>query len=210
MDLYLKIDQDENFQFFEKYDTLSPLRKKIWAKIVQIARKWVIAQPSQSKIALWCECSRSAVSEAFKLFREWGWLALVSRGFKKSKTLLIPHSKRQLDVVNRQYFKRVEATYGATHTYSMFRKQTSNPTGCLKPLEISTWLQKTTLSLDAKLKLSLFSEHTYQETLYSCKLQASKGNVFANPEQYFIGAAVKKAKQKGEKVDWKRYYRAIA
>ncbi len=205
-ELYLKIDQDENFEFFEKYDSLSPLRQKIWRKIADLCRKWVLCKPSQTKIAEWCGCCRSAVSEAFKLFKEWGWLSLLPRGWKKSKTLLIPHSKRQIDVVNRQYFKRVEATYRATHTYSTYRKVTGRKTG---GLDIPIGIQKMNLSYENKLKFSLVSEKTRQDALESAKLDYSRGKIIHKQEDYVIGTAIKMAQKRGETLDWRAYYRSL-
>jgi len=207
MSLYLKIDQDENAEFFQKYDTLSPLRKKIWDKIAECTRKWLVACPSQIKIATWLGCHRSAVSEAFKLFKEWGWLALLSRGFKKSKTLLISHSKRQIDVVNRQYFKRVEATYRATHTYSTYRKVTGRKAG---RLDIPIYLQKLNLSLDQKLKLALVSEITYRDALESAKLDHSRGKKINEINGYVVGTAIKMAQKRGERLEWGKYYAALS
>ena len=212
MDLYLKIDQDENFEFFEKYDALSPLRQKIWRKIADLARKWAVCKPSQSKIAKWCECSRSAVSEAFKLFKEWGWLSLLSRGWKKSKTLLIPHSKRQMDIINRQYFKRVEATYRATHTYSIYKNNTSIDSEAVKKsfnkLEPSHLGHKLGFSIDGSLKLSLFSESIQQEALRKAKFLGKSGWRPDSDEKYFIGMMVKIAENQGQKIDWRSYYQA--
>ncbi len=206
MSLYLKIDQDEASEFFEKYDSLSPLRKKIWNKAVALTNRWKVCNPSQTKIATWCMCSRSAVSEAFRIFKEWGWLALLSRGFKKSKTLLISHSKRQIDVFKRQYFKRVEATHRATYTYSTFKKITSRKTGSL---HISEHLKKLNISLDAKLKLSLVSENIFQETKYQCEKKSKTGWKPRDETKYFIGTALGIAKNRGFKLDWPAYYRIL-
>lgn len=207
MSLYLKIDQDEAANFFEKYDTLSPLRKKIWQKTVALTRRWLVAQPSQSKIAAWCGCHRSTVSEAFRLFKKWGWLTLLSRGFKKSKTLLISTSKKQIDLYNRQYFKRVEATYRATHTYSTYKKRTSRETGTL---DIAFYLRNLNISLDAKLKLSMVPEVIYRDALESAKSDAKKGKKFDNKERYLVGVAIKMAQKRGYPLNWGAYYRTIA
>lgn len=206
MSLYLKIDQDENFEFFEKYEPLSPLRKKIWKTIVGCARKWIVACPSQSKIAKWCECSRSAVSEAFKLFKEWSWLTLISRGFKKSKTLLISTSKKQIDIDKRNYFKRVEATYRATHIYPSNKKLTGRPTG---EIEIPHYLRKKEIPLEAKLKLSLISERTYIDCWESLKKKAKTGWKPDDELKYFTGTAIQMAIDRGEKLDWRKYYKVM-
>lgn len=203
MELWLKIDQDERSEFFELYDTLSPLRKKIWNKVVQKARHYKICNFSQSKLADWCDCSRSAISEAFKLFKEWGWLWLKSRGWKRTKTINIPLSKKQIDVTNRQYFKRVEATYRATHTYSKYKSNTSRP----GEIKIPDYLRKKDIPIEAKLKLSLVSEHIYQEAYYQCQKKCKNGWKPNDPIAYFVGTAMRMAEKSGIFVDYGRVKR---
>lgn len=207
MSLYLKIDNDAAFNFFESYDRLSPLRQKIW----QLTRWWVnrfpVAKPSQSKIAEKAGCSRSAVSEAFRIYKSLGWMYLTSRGFKRSKIIGIPKHLLQMDLFNREYFKRVEATYRATHSYSKYKKITSKKAGTL---QIPFYLQKLNISLDAKLKLSLVPQSIYQSALESAKADARKGKKVLNEERYLVGVALRMAQKQGVKLDWRAYYGAIA
>lgn len=207
MSLYLKIDADENAEFFTRYDMLSPLRQKIWNKICQLCRRWLVAKPSQSKIAEWCGCSRSAVSEAFKLFKEWGWLTLLSRGFKKSKTILISPSKTQLDVIKREYFKRVEATYGATHTYSIYKNITGRRKGEI--LQPPKCVEKFGFELKDSLKMALVPEVTLQEALRKAKDLGKQGWRPDKDGPYLAGIAVNMAKNNGIALDWPSYYRSL-
>jgi hypothetical protein len=132
---------------------------------------------------------------------------LQSRGWKRSKTILVPHSKQQIDLVNRKYFKEVRATYRATHTLSTYRKTTSTDgLSAFQPLKIPIWLFNTKISNDAKLKLSLLSENVYQETLHYCQRRAKAGFKPDNEEKYFMGAAFKIAEKQGVKIDWRPYY----
>lgn len=206
MDLYLKVDEDENYKFFQLYHTLSALRKKIWNKIVQYARKWPKFQTSQSKIAKWCGCSRSAISEAFKLFKEWGWMSLISRGWKKTKTIFIPETKQQIDTVKQEYFKRVEATHRATHTYSIYKNITSRRTG---EIEIPQYLRNLNIPIEAKLKLSLVPEYIYQETKYKCQKKAMTGWKPDKEVNYFVGTAINMAIEKGHSINWRTYYASL-
>lgn len=204
MELYLKINQNENSEFFALYDTLTPLRKKIWNKICQKARNYKVCNFSQTKLANWCGCSRSAVSEAFKLFKEWGWMWLQSRGWKKTKTLHIPLSKQQIDVVERKYFKRVEATYRATHTYITNKKITGKPS----ELKIKPFLLKyqDSFTHDQLLKLSLLPDSIVYESFDICKKNHSRGIEIKNPPQYCVEIAIKRTQLRGIPINYRQYY----
>ncbi len=203
MSIYLEVKCDENLDFFEIYDMLSPLRKRIWNKIAEKCRSWTNVIPSQSTIAKWCDCSRSAVSEAFRIFKNHGWIYLQSRGWKKSKKICMPHSKQHIDVVNRKWFKTVRATHRATHTYNTYTKDTSSRTG---EIAIPQYLGKLDISTDSKIKLSLVPEHIYQETLYQCQKKSKLGFKPECAEKYFVGTAIKMAEKMGLKIDWRSYY----
>lgn len=165
--------------------------------------------PSQSKIAEWCGCSRSAVSEAFRIFQQHGWINLQSRGWKRSKSIFMPHSKQMIDTVNRKYFKRTEATYRATHTYSIYKNITSRASEIpKKSLDPSLLGKKLGFSNDGCLKLSLVSEHVQQEALKCAKELGKQGWLPHNQERYFIGMAFKMAEKCGEVIEWRKYYQS--
>lgn len=207
MALVLQIETSETYDFFVLYDNLSPLRQKIWNKIVQCCRDWTICVPAQATLAGWCGCSRSAVSEAFKIFKDYGWMSLQSRGWKRSKKIFIPHSKQQIDVIGRNYFKKIEATYRATYISSTYKKRTSKDgLSASKPLDIPIWLMNLKISQEAKLKLSLLPESIFQETHHQCKRKAKLGFKPENEENYFVGTAFKIAEKKGVTINWRSYY----
>ena len=212
MSLVLHIDTDENYDFFVLYDLLSALRKLIWNKLAKLTREWTNVMPSQSKLALWCGCSRSAVSEALQLFKSYGWIHLESRGWKRPKKILISHSKQQVDVKNRNYFKNVrtttsssaKATHKATHTLYTEKKKTSKKEPCL--IAIRHFLKKKEIPLEVQLKLSMVSEYAYQETLFQCDKRAKKGFKPDDEFRYFAQVAIKIAIKNGEKLDWPSYF----
>ena len=204
-EIVLKINQDEKYEFFCLFDKLSKLRKEVWKLIVWWCKRFTTAQPSQTRIAEKLGCCRSAVSEAFKLFKTYGWMFLTSRGFKKSKILGIPQHLQQIDLVNREYFRRVEATYRATHSYSNIKKNTSK--AC--EIKIPFYLEKKDLPLEVKLKLSLVPENVYQETYHQCKNRFKAGFRPRNDFKYFVDTALGIAKNNAIKINWPSYYRTL-
>lgn len=206
--LYLEINQNEDYEFFTQYDTLSPLRKKIFRTLQKKVIQYPVCNVSQSTLAKWCGCSRSAVSEAFKLFRDWGWITLKSRGWKRPKTVQMPHSKQQIDVVERKYFKSVRATYRATHTYSNIYKYTSS-SRVHQEIKNRTKNLSDRFSYDQKLRLAglaylddeilLSSDRIYQENL-------SKGKKIDNRIEYTISIGLNLCKKHGYKYPWKEVY----
>lgn len=204
MPLTLQIDADEKYEFFVLYDQLSPLRKKIWNKIADRCRAWTDMKASQSKIAEWCECSRSAISEALRLFQNYGWINLQSRGWKKSKRVHMPHTKQQIDVNNRNYFKEVRATYKATHTIPTYRKNTGKKDTGL--IDICQRFKKKEIPIEVQLKLSMVSEYARQEAFYQCQKKAKKGFKPDDEARYIAQVAIKIAVKNGEKLDWPSYF----
>lgn len=212
MTLYLEIDASESFEFFKFFDNLSPLRKKIWNKLVEKATQWTIVCPSQTTIAMWCHCSRSAINEALSLFKKYGWLWLRSRGWKKSKIVEIPTSLKQIDVRNKSYFHRVRATYRATHTSITKEIYTGKETGSSsEEFSVPFHIDRLGISLKTKLKLSLVPENIYNNALETAKAKHAK-TPFESPDKiefYVAGTAIHMAKKKGIYLNWKGYYEAI-
>lgn len=207
MALTLQLDTDELYDFFVLFDNLSPLRKRIWMKIVAMCRRWTISIPSQSTIAKWCKCSRSAVSEAYRIFQDYGWLVLQSRGWKRSKKHFISESKKQIDMQNRRYFKRVEATYRATHTVSSYKKNTSvKPTG---EISIRERFKNRGIPLSVQLKLSMVTEACFEEAYFQCMKKADKGFKPDDECKYLCGVALSIAQKRGERLNWPAYYYTI-
>lgn len=210
MELYLKISQDEAYEFFEKFNALSPLRKEIWKYTLWCVKNHLYCVPSQSHIAEKKGCCRQAVSEAFKVFKEYGWLSLRSRGFKRSKIISIPLHLQQIDLVKKNYFRRVETTSRATRNYSNFTKKTSR-TGYPQKvdLKVPEIAHKLGFSLDSGLKLGLLTESILQETLYQAKQLGKKGFKPANEERYFVGMAFGIAKKEKFTPNWRAYYATV-
>lgn len=207
--LSLDINEDDAYNFFCAYDKLSPLRKEIWKLTVWWVKRFPVAKPSQLTIAEKANCSRSAVSEAFKIFKESGWLYLISRGFKRSKILGIPIHLQQMDLVNRQYFKRVEATYRATHSYSSYKRHTGVTSTLKKESEIPFYLKKLGISNEQKHKLSVFPEFIFHEAFHICKRKANRGFIPERDEfQYFIGVAKKLSENHKVVPQWHKYYQS--
>jgi len=210
MQLYLSVESDENYKFYEIFDRLSPLRKRIWKKITEKSRAYNVFKISQSKLATWCFCSRSAISEAFALFKSFGWMWLESTGWKRPKTINIPISKRQMDLDKKQYFHRVQATYTATLTTST-RKCITSTTGSQNlGLKIAPHLEKVRISEQSKLKLSLVEENYYHSALERAKAKHAKGELSPERiERYVVGTALNMAKTHGQNINWPGYYQSM-
>lgn len=207
MNLCLKIDQDAAYNFFTEYDKLSPLRKEIWKISIWWVKRFPVAKPSQSKIAEKLGCCRSAVNEAFQIFKKHGWLYLTSRGFKKTKILGIPLHLQQLDLVNRQYFKRTEATYRATHNYSNYKKNTSS-TGEVRIPNFSEAFKRQ-FSRKQLLKINFIPEPIIWASADEYKIIHSKGKIIGNPANYFVGMCINKSMKMGHVYPWREYYKAL-
>jgi hypothetical protein len=203
MNSIVKVHQDTSWSFFAKYDKLGALEKKIWQMAVWWVKRFPSAHPSQTKLSEKVGCSREHVNRAFSKFKDYGWIHLISRGHKRSKIISIPEPLIMIDVVKREYFKRIEITSDITHSYSNYKSKTSRRTG---PLVIPNYLQKLNISLDAKLKLSLVPEYIYQETKYQCQKKAKSGWKPDNEVKYLVGAAIRMAQNKGHKLEWEKYY----
>lgn len=220
MNVNLEIQQSEFYSFFSLYDKLSIIRKRIWQQVCWFVRRHMHAYPSQTKIGEGAGCCRQAVSEAFRLFKSYGWLWLESKGYKKPKELYVPKHLLQIDLINREYFETVRATYRATLVLNKQKLITSHelPTKVdqekrlLKwnqptiPVEIPTYLQNRKMSLDAKLKLSMISEEIVLKAEEKMK---KKGGRIGNPENYLVQASLKEAQIKGYKLNWRGYYHTL-
>lgn len=210
MSLFLQVDSNEQYQFYEKFDRLSPLRQRIWRKLIEKSRDYVVHKTNQSKLAKWCGCSRSAISEAFRIFKTYGWMWLQSRGWKRSKIIEIPISKRQMDLDKKSYFHRVQATYRATLTTST-RKSSASTTGSqILGLKIAPHLEKTKFCIKDKLKLSLVAENFYKAGMEAAEEKYNKGKLPSDRIfKYIIGTAISMAKKVGEKINWPSYYHTL-
>jgi hypothetical protein len=140
-------------------------------------------------------------------------MALESRGKRRSKILHLVNSIAQIDLVDRQYFKRVEITSQITHSYHSRRVFTSKTSHLAKqqkePIKIPPLAIKMNFSSTNALKLGLVSECVVQETLYQCKKKGQAGFRPQNEESYFVGMAINIAKKRGEKLDWQAYYQQV-
>jgi len=212
--ILLEIEQDQKYEFFQKYDALGDLQKQIWCKIVDYCKAYPCAFPKQAKIAQEEKCSRKHVNRTFKKFIEFGWLKLKARGARRTKILIVPDSFIQIDVINRKYFKRVEVTRGSegkvtsggSHNTFNKKKETSTEAG---EIAIPHYLEKLPIPWDSKLKLSLLPENIYQETLYQCEKKARSGFFPDDQVKYFVGTAVKMAQKNGIRIDWIKYYKTL-
>ncbi len=203
----LTITTNFEWDFYEIFDGIGEKQQKIYRFLDRFCKQYPNVFPSQTTIAKQCKCSRKHVNRTLALFKKFGWLSLKSRGVRRSKTITFSKSNISLDLHNRQYFRRLEVTTRGTYIYSKDLKSTSRRTGgASPPLQIPFYLQKLNISLDSKLKLSMVSEHVYQETYHALKKRAKNGFSPQNDEKYFVGAAIKMAQNKGEKLPWKRYY----
>lgn len=209
----IEIEVDEERKFHEVFDALSPLRQKIWLKLVWYVYTFPIVKPSQSTIARACHCSRQAVSEAFRIFKAHSWMVLISRGWMKSKTILISDHLMSPEMYKNRGIKRVvfpyeRATYGATHIKTSIKDKKTSTTGEFKPEpKIQEHLKKLDIPFDAKLKLSTLSQDIYTKALESCQKKAVNGFKPDNPIAYFIGTAFKIAEKENFKPNWSVYYR---
>lgn len=202
----IHLTQDSLFSFFSEYDTLGKLQQKIWKATVWWCKKYPNAHPKQEKIAKYVGCRREHVNRSFRKFKELGWLYLTSRGPRRTKRIGIPSHLVLIDLYKREYFKRIEITSKRTHSYSIYRRGTSRASDLKKSLEIPFYLQKCLIPEQAKQKLSLVSQATFEETKYQCKKMSMAGFVPTNDVQYFLETAFGIAKQRGEKIDWRKYY----
>lgn len=207
MDLQLDISQDEKYFFFSEYDKLGSLEKKIWSAALWWVKRFPCAHPRQSKIAEKVGCRREHVNRTFAKFKNLGWLYLTSRGARKTKILGIPPHLISIDVVKREYFKRIEITSKRTHSYSIYKKNTSMAGEIKKnTLIIPKLAQKLGYSEESCKKLALLPEYILEETLYQCKKRCKFGFQPVSEERYFVGTAFRMAKEKKIHINWREYY----
>jgi len=216
--LQLNIHQDDNYNFFVLFDTLSKIEKNIWNLAVWWTKTKANAYPNQETIARRAKCGRKHVNRTFAKFKKWGWLSLGWRGKNLSKTLLIPRIYQMIDVVKREYFARVEVTSKVTHSYSSNRRDTSRQKNGFgfsrkaeepKVLQIPDHIQSLDLPLEAKLKLSLVGQNIYEETKHQLQRKIGTGWKPANYLTYFVGTAINMAKDLGFPIAWKDYYHTL-
>jgi hypothetical protein len=140
-------------------------------------------------------------------------MALESRGKRRSKILHLVDSIAQIDLVDRQYFKRTEITSQITHSYKHKRVNYTTDshlaTQQKKTLKPSLEAIELNFSSTNALKLGLFSESVIQEALYQCKKKGKTGFIPREPQSYIIGMAINIAKKKGEKPDWRSFYQQM-
>lgn len=210
----LEIHQDEKFNFFANYDKLSKIQKEIWKLAVWWVKRYPNAHPNQSTIAKKAKCRREHVNRTFALFKEWGWLGLGYRGRRLSKTLTIPKVLVQIDLVNREWFARIEITSKRTYSYFKYRDLTSRRAGekrmcSLEEIQPSPLGQKFGYSDEGCLKLGLLPDFLQQEALRKSRDIGTSGWRPDNQERYFLGIAFQLAKDAGFKVNWPAYYQTL-
>ncbi len=217
----LEIEQDEIFTFRSLFDALSPLRKRIWKCILAYTLKYPHAIPRQKTIANDCGCSRSAISEAFRIFIDVGWLTLLSRGGHKSKILMIP-PKYQSELLYKCKGKKIvrvvyeKATIRATPIIAN-RSNTVSSTGTgnltspafQELIQIPPKINNLPLSFEDKLKLSMVPEWAYQETLYRVKKYHKSCHKIRDQGAYFVGTALNIFIKQGGKLPWGRFYKTL-
>ena len=213
-ELILKINQDQQYEFFQSYDRLGEMQKKIWACTVWWCKKFPLAFPRQQKIAEEVGCTRKHVNRTFKLFQELGWLILISRGARRSKILMASEPHMMIDLVNRKYFRKMEVSDGVTHSYPTKKKETSYKAGYLatqpkKQIEIPRIAVELNFSKENSLKLGLVSESVIEETKYQLRKMLAKAWRPEKQHEYIVGMALTIAKKKGERMDWVSYYREL-
>lgn len=207
MRITFEVEQSESFNFFTHYDKLGNLQKDIWRAAVWWCKRFPCAHPKQARIAEKVGCRREHVNRAFSLFKKLGWLHLTSRGARRTKIIGIPVHLLSMDLINRQYFAKIERTSERTHSYSRLPKQTSEKTGASsEEISIPDYLQRTKFSLEDKLKLSLIPENFYRNARESIDYQLKRGIKISDPYGYCVGAAIRMAEKSGVFIDWKRYY----
>lgn len=209
--LSLQIAQDANYEFFLHYDKLGKIQKKIWQLAVWYSKRYPLAFPKQEKIANRLDCSRKHVNRTFSLFQRLGWMTLISRGPRQTKGLCICDHLLQVDVVKREYFKRVEVTSKVTHSYSRGSYLTSKPgekvTRPFEKLEPSLLGQKAGFSNDGCLKMALYPESLQHEAGRICHNLAKNGwRPDVSEERYYLGTLHEIAKKYGHKPKWSLFY----
>lgn len=214
-ELTLSINQDTLYEFFNAYDPLSPLQKKIWKAMVWWCKRFPSAFPSQEKIAEHVGCSRKHVNRTIKIFKDLGFLVLIHRGRKRTKVLHIFEQYLAIDIAKRQYFRRIEVTSKVTHSYSNNRTLTSRGTGEIateakEEIRIPQIAVELNFSRKNALKLGLVTESTLQEVLRKCKNLGSQGWKPKSAEAYMVGMAINLSKSRNESLDWKKFYRQLA
>lgn len=206
-EISITITQDQLYEFFVNFDTLSRKQKELWKLIVWWAKKFPNAHPCQLRLAHQIGCTREHVNRTLAKFKKWGWLSLNDRGRRQTKTLGIPANLLATDVVNRQYFKRLEITSEITHSYSSYRTLTSKPKGEILTVPLS--VQKFNFSLQDGLKMALVPESVRQEALRTARKLGAQGWRPNNQGAYVAGIALNMAEKQGHKLDWKSYYRTL-
>jgi hypothetical protein len=224
MQITLNITTDNHWDFFTEFDKLGEMQKQIWMTTRWWVKRFPLAFPKQQKIADEVGCTRKHVNNTFKKFKQLGWLHLMSRGARRTKVLGVPHHLVSIDPYDRKAFRRVEVTSEVTHSISNIKRNTSNLPGVFSNkfgqkigppktgLVIPHYIQKTKLSLQRKLKLSLLPQNIYENALETTKRKhAAKllGNDSDRIERYMIGTAFKMAKKASIPINWALYYNTL-
>lgn len=200
--LYLKVTTNEAWDFYALYDTLTNIQKRIWVCLVNWCKNYPNAFPSQSTIAKKCKCGRQHVNRTIAKFKGWGWLSLNSRGIRRTKSISISTRFIQIDIVNRQYFRKIEATTAVTHNYYNYKKETSKA----GELVVSSLVDKLNMSYEHKLKMSLLPEDIVRDAIHVCQKKSSDGFKFTNPCKYLLDTGFRMAKQQGIYIPWRKFY----
>lgn len=202
----LKITQSEIWDFYAYYDLLTPIQKNIWKCLVWWKERFPTSFPTQSTIAKKCRCGRKHVNRTIAHFKRLGWISLTSRGGRRSKIISIPQGLLSIDLSNRQYFRSIKVTTEGTSIYINRRRNSIGASPSNGRIDIPIFLRKLSISLDSKLKLSLFSEGIFEEARHQCQKIAKTGFKPDNEEHYFVGVASQIAKKRGIKINWLLYY----
>lgn len=126
----------------------------------------------------------------------------------------------QVQVNKRQYFRRTEVTTEVTHSSSITKR--NGKAGVFfagleqkvgPPLNIPDYIEKTRLTKDHKLKLSLVPENFFRTALDITKAKHAKGLLPNDDperiERYVVGTALSLAKKHKHPIAWHKYYEAI-
>lgn len=200
---HFQVRKTEVWEFFEFYDDLTPLQKDIWALSCWFVRNKPVAIPSQAYLAKKANCCRKTVNQTLNLFASYGWLTKIDRGARRCKRLLIPDHLVNAHFADRKFLRRPEVTREVTPILSSKNKNTTHGDGILK---IQEWVKNLGISEESKLKISLFPEQIFQDTLRQLKNLAKTGFKAHDEEAYFIGTMKKIAEKRRFKPKWYLFY----
>lgn len=218
------ISQNELWEFFSIYDSLTPLQKKIF----QYMQWFAINKPSnfvcQFTVSNKLKCSREYVNKILKRFQLYGWITWMPRGKRRSNLYFMPPKIACIQVHKKEQLMKQLFTFKFTPSYLSTKKSKTSyeepKTGKLDPplrkekkppdriLPISSHVKNLDLPFEVKLKCSLVPENYYALAVESMNWRQENGGV-ANIANYIGGAVIKRAKKNGLELNWAAYYETL-